>query len=100
MDLTQLCVCVCVATHTHIYLIPSQSHCWVPSGGETDETDGGPRMERHVVRGGLQPYLLRRVCCQGKIQKYDFGPLFPSFIHSNLYLLTRLTLKVFCFCFF
>lgn len=72
-------VCVCSKTHTlidHIYLIPGQSPCRVPSGGEADEMDGGPRMERHVMRGSLQPYFLRRVCCKREIQKYDFGQYF------------------------
>lgn len=78
-------MCVCVAKHTLIfrsYLIPGQSPCWVPAAGEADEADGGPRMQRHVVRGGLQPHLLRRVCCKRKIAKYDFRTtvsFFPSF---------------------
>lgn len=63
---------LCSKTHTlidHIYLIPCQRHCRVPSGGEADETGGGSRMERHIVRRSLQPYLLRRICCNRKIQK-------------------------------
>lgn len=74
-DITQLCVCLCSKTHTlidGIYLIPGQSPERVPSGGEADETDGGPRMERHVVRGSLQPYFLRGVCGKRQIQKYEY----------------------------